>query len=485
MPDAGLVPGRGHQAVFAPGGTNGVSPPNPPGQITGERARPGFDPARLPDVTPVPTDAITSLAAELAAVLGPAAVLSDHGSRLAASTDWAHMSPVLEPILPGGVADVVARPRDSAGIAAAVGAAHRHRVPVTVRGQGTGNYGQGIPLYGGLVIDTSRASQVLHVGDGEITAEAGASFVMLEKAARATGQELSILPSTVGSTIAGFIAGGSGGTGSIASGAIWDGYLRDLLVIPCTDDATGVHVPFPDNTAMAHAFGVSGVIAEATVELRPARDWTGLFASFPDPGSAVQAGEALFHVDPTPRLVSLDEAGIVATYRPVDPAMPGDRASVRAIVTVDSVAEATRIVAACGGRVDAVRPRGPALIASMSYNHTTYRVRKLRPELTHLQCMGPGLTRGRAEVASLVPESLIHLEGFRTAHGRDWVSMLFLRYDGPEVLYRQMEQLRDVEVYVDDPHTWVLHHLRLDGVRAAARTFDPDGLLNPGKLLPA
>ena len=114
-------------------------------------------------------------------------MLTDEGARLIASTDWAHMSPVLEPMLPGGVADVVVCPRDAAGIAAAVGAAHRHRVPVTVRGQGTGNYGQGIPLYGGLVIDTSRANRVISVGDGEITAEAGASFVMLEKAARATG----------------------------------------------------------------------------------------------------------------------------------------------------------------------------------------------------------------------------------------------------------------------------------------------------------
>jgi FAD/FMN-containing dehydrogenase len=461
MPDASLIAG--------PGGA-------------GERALPGFDRAVLPAVTPLPFGIVESLKAELTEKLGPGAVLDDEGARLTASTDWAHMSPVLEPMLPGGVADVVVRPPDAAGIAAAVGAAHRHRVPVTVRGQGTGNYGQAIPLYGGLVIDTSRANRIISVGDGEITAEAGASFVMLEKAARKTGQELAILPSTVGSTIGGFIAGGSGGTGSIANGAIWDGYLHSLLVVPCTDDAAPVQVPFPDNTAMAHAFGVSGVIAEATVELKPARDWTGLFASFPDLSSAVAAGEALFDLEPTPRLVSLDEAGIVATYRPVDPAMPGDRDSVRAIVTVDSVPDATAIVEAHGGRVDAVRPKGPALIASLSYNHTTYRVRKLRPELTHLQCMGRGLTRRREEVAALAPESLIHLEGFRTAHGRDWVSMLFLRYDGPDELYRQMAELASVEVYVDDPHTWVLHTLRLDGVRAAAARFDPDGLLNPGKL---
>jgi FAD/FMN-containing dehydrogenase len=448
----------------------------------GERALPGFNRATLPDVTLVPLETIESLTAQLAAELGAEAVLTDEAARLSASTDWAHMSPVLAPILPGGVADVVVRPGDAGGIAAAVGAAHRHRVPVTVRGQGTGNYGQGIPLYGGLVIDTSRANRVISVGDGEITAEAGASFVMMEKAARAKGQELAILPSTVGSTIGGFIAGGSGGTGSIANGAIWDGYLRSLLVVPCTDDATPVQVPYPENTAMAHAFGVSGVIAEATVELRPAQTWTGLFASFPDLASAVAAGEALFDLDPTPRLLSLDEAGIVATYRPADPGMPADRASVRGIVTVESVPAATVIVERHGGRVDAVRPKGPALIASMSYNHTTYRVRKLRPELTHLQCGGPGLTRRRAEVAAVVPESLIHLEGFRMARGRDWAGMLFLRYDGPDVLYQQMAELADVEVYVDDPHTWVLHHLRLDAVRAAARRFDPDGLLNPGKL---
>lgn len=449
----------------------------------GRRALPGFDRAELPAVTPLPFGIIRSLTADLENELGPGAVSTDKAARLSASTDWAHMSPVLEPMLPGGIADVVARPPDAGGIAAAIGAAHRHRVPVTVRGQGTGNYGQAIPLHGGLVIDTSRANRIVAVGDGEITAEAGASFVMMEKAARKTGQELAILPSTVGSTIGGFLAGGSGGTGSIANGAIWDGYMHSLVVVPCTDDATPITVPYPENTAMAHAFGVSGVIAEATVELKPARTWTGLFASFPDLAGAVAAGEALFGLEPTPRLLSLDEAGIVATYRPVDPAIPAGRVSVRGIVTVETVPDATAIVERNGGRVDAVRPRGPALIASMSYNHTTYRVRKLRPELTHLQCMGPGLTRRRAEVAAAVPESLIHLEGFRTAHGRDWVSMLFLRYDGPDVLYRQMAELADIEVYVDDPHTWVLHHVRLAAVRAAASRFDPDGLLNPGKLL--
>src|SRR5439155_25419799 len=121
---------------------------------------------------------------------------------------------------------------------------------------------------------------------------------------------------------------------------------------------------------------------------RPARDWTGLFASFPDLDSAVSAGEEIFQVEPTPRLLSLDEAGIVATYRPIDPAMPADRVSIRGIVTEDSVAAITAIAERHGGRVDAVRPKGPALIASMSYNHTTHRARKVRAGRAHLPCIG-------------------------------------------------------------------------------------------------
>ncbi|MDT3442396.1 FAD-binding oxidoreductase [Pseudofrankia sp. BMG5.37] len=446
-------------------------------------AMPVFKRATLPEVTPVDPEALNNLTFELSQLLGEDAVSRDEAARLTASTDWAHMSPVLRPMLPGGVADVVVRPPDAEGIAVAVGAAHRHRVPVTVRGQGTGNYGQGIPLFGGLVLDTSRATKVLAVEDGWITAEAGASFVLMEKAALATGQELAIMPSTVGSTIGGFIAGGAGGTGSIANGAVWDGYIRSLRVVPCTDDATPVDVPYPDNMAQSHAFGVSGVIATATVALRPARRWTALFASFPELDGAVAAGEELFGLEPTPRLLSLDEAGVVATYRPADPAMPADRLSVRGIVTEESVPAATAIVGRHGGRVDAVRPKGPALVTSLSYNHTTYRVRKLRPELTHLQCGGPGLTRRRAEVAAIAPDTLIHLEGFADLEGggRFWAGMLFLRFDDADTLYDRMARLAEVEVFVNDPHTWVLKN-RVDMIREAAARFDPDGLLNPGKL---
>ncbi|MCM3924963.1 FAD-binding oxidoreductase, partial [Frankia sp. AiPs1] len=73
----------------------------------GERVLPGFGRAALPAVTPLDPGVLDALSAELAALVGADAVLRDEPARLSASTDWAHMSPVLAPLLPGGVADVV------------------------------------------------------------------------------------------------------------------------------------------------------------------------------------------------------------------------------------------------------------------------------------------------------------------------------------------------------------------------------------------
>ncbi len=151
--------------------------------------------------------------------------------RRKASIDGSTMSPILAPQLPIGLADIVAFPKSAAQIAETVAAATRYGVPVTTRGRGTGNYGQGLPLLGGLVLDTSRARAITEVADGCITAEAGTPMVQLERAATERGQQLWMYPSTVQSTIGGFLSGGSAGTGTIAHGANWEGFVLALDVV--------------------------------------------------------------------------------------------------------------------------------------------------------------------------------------------------------------------------------------------------------------
>src|SRR5262249_38895388 len=97
------------------------------------------------------------------------------------SNDFAWYSPVLTPQLQNCLADVVVQPRSEEEIAAVVVAAVRHRIPLTVRGGGTGNYGQSVPLKGGVLVDMTGFNKVTAVESGSIRVQAGASLERCER----------------------------------------------------------------------------------------------------------------------------------------------------------------------------------------------------------------------------------------------------------------------------------------------------------------
>ena len=86
------------------------------------------------------------------------------------SRDFHWYSPVLTPQLQNCVADVVVQPRSEDEIAAIVTAAVKRRIPLTLRGGGTGNYGQSVPLQGGVLVDMIGFNKVLAVEPGRLVA---------------------------------------------------------------------------------------------------------------------------------------------------------------------------------------------------------------------------------------------------------------------------------------------------------------------------
>ena len=72
------------------------------------------------------------------------------------SRDFYWYSPVLKKQLDAVTAEAVVTPRDEAEVVRTLRAAFARGVPVTPRGGGTGNYGQAMPLRGGVVLDLSR-----------------------------------------------------------------------------------------------------------------------------------------------------------------------------------------------------------------------------------------------------------------------------------------------------------------------------------------
>lgn len=431
-------------------------------------------------VTTASPTTIEALRAELVDLLGERGVSTDQRTRERASVDEATMSPILTEQLPLGLADLVASPASADEVQATLQAAVRHGVPVTTRGKGTGNYGQGIPLHGGLVLDTSRARAVVEVGDGWVTAEAGASMVALEQAAAAAGQQLWMYPSTAQSTIGGFLSGGSGGTGSIAHGSNWQGFVT-ALDIALPGAAELLHVEGEEAQTFVHTYGTAGVIARATVRLEPLQDWRAVYATFPTFERALTAVRTLRGLDPVPRLVSADRAEIAATL-PKDDAIVAGRASLRGIVDAVALDEARDLIDLAGGTVEDVREglQQTTKVSMLSYNHPIWWLKRNTPdtEYFHVEVGGEALIDRIAEVEAVYPGGMLHIEAAHVGP----IGMLTAPYTGAEDVYAGYPALRDLGVRVHSPHQYYVDHGVEELIVLKQRT-DPDGLLNPGHVI--
>lgn len=149
----------------------------------------------------------------------------------------------------------------------------RWRVPLTVRGGGTGNYGQAVPLEGGVVLDMTALDRIIALEDGLLTVEPGRKMGDIDAATRPQGWKLRMHPSTKRTaTIGGFIAGGSGGVGSIT----WGG-LRDAGNIVGARRVVRGGATRRDphrrrgGRGVNHAYGTTGIITALTLAMVPAQ----------------------------------------------------------------------------------------------------------------------------------------------------------------------------------------------------------------------
>lgn len=429
-------------------------------------------------VTVVDPARIDALVSELNDLL-PGAVSVDEGDLDRASIDGSHLSPVIAAQLPLGRAQVVVTPASVDDVPTIVRAAVRHGVPITARGKGTANYGQTLPMAGGMVLDLSRLRKVIEVTDGELTAEAGAPMIAVEQAANRAGQQVLMYPSTAQSSIGGFVSGGSGGTGSIKHGMLHSGFVTALDVVHAIADAEIVHVEGADTEPYLHKYGTVAIIVRVSVRLEPLQEWRAFFASFDDYRDLLGVIRQIGRLEPTPRLVSGD-GPVLAGALPTDPAIPAGRASLRAILDEASVAEATALVEAAGGVVEDVREGAQASIklSMTSYNHPIEWLQKAYPNTYfHVEVSGDGLVERIDELEAIYSGGMLHIEAQKDRP----IGMLAGRYSSPEEVYAGFGRIEQLGVGYHNPHQWYVDY-EPDETRAFAATTDPTGILNPGKL---
>lgn len=412
------------------------------------------------------------------------------------SKDYYYFSPILAEQLKDKEGDIVVRPKTEAEVLTVAKACVDSRLPLTIRGAGTGNYGQAIPLAGGVILDLSAMNAVKWIKPGRACVEPGARLAAIDRATRPQGWEIRMTPSTYRTaTIGGFVGGGSGGIGSVMYGQLADrGSIQAARVVTLEETPRVIELRGEAVHQVSHAYGTNGIITELEIPLGPAYPWAEVIVVFDQFMDAARFGQALGDADGIiKKLISIHAWPIPSYFNALQEALPEGKAAALLIVSEADLEALGELVEVWNGQVtyqkDAQAVGKGAAITEFTWNHTTLHARNVDESLTYLQTVfpyDPELKLLQHMHEHFGDEVIMHLEYLRSEGRILPAALQLVRYTTPERLADIITYHEQKGAFIANPHTYVLE----DGGRKTVdenqlqfkEQVDPYGLLNPGKM---
>ena len=230
----------------------------------------------------------------LKTIVGEDRVRTDRVERKLYSSDIGALPKLVKPFMPTGVAGAVVRPRHEADVAALVKLARSEGLKLVPRGMSTSGYGGVLPVPGAVVIDMSAMGRLIEVDEVALTArvEGGTLWEPLQKKLNARGLDLRLYPSSLpSSTVAGWLAQGGAGFGSYEHGFFKENVTCARVVLPAGEirEFEGLEL----ERVIADAEGITGIITEVTIALRPFESEVHRVLAFPTAAALASALKAV------------------------------------------------------------------------------------------------------------------------------------------------------------------------------------------------
>lgn len=418
------------------------------------------------------------------------------------SRDFFWYSPVLKERLDHLTADFVVTPRSEAEVVEILRVCFAHDVPVTGRGAGTGNYGQAMPLSGGVVIHLKEMNQVKEIAPGRVVAEAGAILSHIDKETIAqTGQELRMHPSTYHTaSIGGFLAGGSGGIGSVRwSNLSMPGNILRMRLVTMEAEPKIIDLEGDDIQKASHAYGVNGIITEVEMPLTQSFPWIDVIVGFDGYTKAV---EHAVEIADNEGILVKELAPIAAPighdyFLRHKKFLPREKDIVVAMVAPHAMTAFLSVTKRLSGEVlfradqmsaDELKGLPPAY--ELTWNHTTLRALRVDPSITYLQVQYGGddpIATVDKMAAMFGDEVPLHLEITRHLGLVRLSGLPLLRYTNEARLDEIIDLHEANACWIFNPHRFTLEEggmKQSDPLQLAFKQQnDPKGLLNPGKMI--
>lgn len=297
----------------------------------------------MTDYSPV-TPAIV---AELCEIVGEKNVLYGDPEKLAG---YSH-DEVADPTI-AHLPEVVVKPASAAEIAQIMRLANRDRVPVTPRGAGSGLSGGAVPIYGGILLSVERMNRILEIDRANmtVTVEPGVVTNEINEAVKEDGLFYAGYPMSVETCfIGGNVAENAGGGKAVKYG-VTSRYVMGLeVVLPTGEiirlggkrvkDVTGYNLL----QLMIGSEGTLGIFTEIILKLLPLPtakvDLLVLFADVPSAMAIVPEIMTNGRIIPT-AIEFMDKLSVQTTCRYLNEELPYERAGAMLLIEVDGNSEA-------------------------------------------------------------------------------------------------------------------------------------------------
>ena len=221
--------------------------------------------------------------------------------------------------------EVIVKPSTTEQVAAIMKICNEHLLPVTPRGAGTGLSGGALPHLGGVLLSTERLNKIITIDERnlQVITEPGVITEVLQESVKAKGLFYPPDPSSRGSCfIGGNIAENSGGPKAVKYGVVKDYVLNLEVVLPNGDIIwTGANV-LKNSTGynltqlMVGSEGTLGIVTKIVLKLIPLPKFDLLMlVPFASLEKASEAVSAIFRAGFTPsalELVEIDALQIVS-----------------------------------------------------------------------------------------------------------------------------------------------------------------------------
>ena len=413
------------------------------------------------------------------------------------SRDYYWYSPILAEQLKDKYADVIVTPRDEADVIRVVKSCVRHRIPLTPRAGATGNYGQCVPMEGGVVLDMASMNQIEWQKPGRVRVQAGAKLFDIDTATRPLGFELRMHPSTKRmAQIGGFVAGGSGGVGSVTYGGMREpGNILAARIVTMEEEPRVIELRGDAAQKISRAYGTTGIITVLEMPTAPALNWIDVIVTFDDFYESIRFAQAIALADGIiKKLLAPIQWPLPENFTSLRAYCPDGKSALLAMIGEMSIESFETLLEPFGGKITYKVPSEDVAskvpLYEHTWNHCTLQMFKVDRAITYLQVLYPHdrIVESVAEIgAKFEGEVMQHLEfirinGLMTASG-----IPVIRYRSPERLYEIMDAFEACGIRIANPHVITLEdgsrYKRVDADQLGFKhEVDPYGLLNPGKM---